>query len=665
MSISIDKYPKMLEWENKVFSMPNIPRGEDGLLIVLHDILTLVQKHASPSQKLNVKGSTSKITLHEVCVRLRPMRLVVKTSTGWELSEEAKLWLESGDNTYLAAVFCANIRFLAEILFFLDTPKTANELQDIACREYALNWKTKSDINSRLVWLRQFGFVEFQEFSLLYFITDTGRDFLKTVEIAEPIVIDYDHDDTRNDEVEISEWAFSLLNANLSRKASIGYIPGITTEFDRTILSFVQILENEAEYNSILTFAKNNYDIADSSVRSFMTTLANMELAERKTDVLYGATEIAQLWLQKADRLDLLCIIHSKFKFVFEMLSLLRRANMTYKELAATAKVSYGFDRESVDEIRKRIAFFKAAKLVRNASIDSYATTEKGNKLLDLLQIPEATEKEITIDTAQVPDNKNADFFTELRLAAKDSSNFERLEHAVQSAFERLGFHSQWLGGAGKTDVLIKANGAAGKSFSVTVDAKSTASGNVTDGLVDFDTILEHQKKHHSDFAAIVGGNFQNERLINRAKQHGVVLIDIDTLETLIKNHADVPIPAAAYRAVFEIPGIADISCVESEQNVLLRQGNLIFAVVECLAEESNNPDTQGLLYSRDIYFSLRKDARFDVAPTVEEITSILEFLASPLIGCVNKKKDAYYATGTLNDASQKFSFYAALCQKR
>ena len=661
MSVSVDMYPKMSEWENKVFSMPNIPRGEEGMLVVLHDILTLVQNHASPSQQLIVKGSASKITLHEVCVRLRPMRLVVKTSSGWELSKESKLWLESGDNSYLAAVFCANIRFLAEILFFLDAPKTANELQEIACREYALNWKTKSDINSRLVWLRQFGFVEFQEFSLLYFITDAGREFLKSVEIAEPIIVDYNYDDTRNEEVEISDWALELVNTNVTRKPSVGYIPGITTEFDQTILSFVQILENGAEYSSILSFAKNNFDIADSSVRSFMTTLTNMELAERKTDVLYSTTEIAQLWLQKVNKLDLLCIIHSKFKFVFEMLSILKQSNRTYRELAATARVSYGFERENVDEIRKRIAFFKSSNLVRNASIDSFTTTEKGNRLLALLNLSEAVEKECVIEDAF--EDKNADFFTELRLAAKDSSNFERLEHAVQSAFEKLGFYSQWFGGAGKTDVLIKAKGAAGSSFSVTVDAKSTASGNVTDGLVDFDTILEHQKKHHSDFAAIVGGNFQNERLINRAKQHGVVLIDIDTLEKLVKNHAEVPVPAAVYKTVFEMAGIADISCVENEQKVLLRQGNLIFAVVECLADESNNPDTQGLLYSRDIYFSLRKDARFDVAPTVEEITSILEFLASPLIGCVNKKKDAYYATGTLNDASQKFSFYATLCK--
>ncbi len=664
MAVSIDHYPKSVEWDNKVYSMPNIPRGEEGMLPVLREILLMVSNHASPSQKLNIKGSSSKITLNEACVRLRPMRLVLKTANGWEITEEARIWLESGDDLYLAAMFCANIRFLSEILFYLDTPKTASELQAIARGDYALNWKTRSDINSRLVWLRQFGLVEFQDFSLLYHITEKGRIFLNTVEVSDPILVDFSQDSTENETLIITDWGLELTRISHSKKPSIGYIPGIITEFDRTILSFIQILEGGAEYNQILSFAQNEYNIAESSVRSFLTTLSNMGFAERKTDILFGVTDTAKKWLLEPNKIDLLCVFHSKFKFIFEMLSVLKETNMTFKELAATAKVSYGFDRESVDEIRKRIYIFKAAKLVKNASVDSFTITEKGRKLLELLDIPEHTNREENETAVDVPENNNEDFFTELRLAARDSSNFERLERAVQTAFERLGFHSQWLGGSGKTDVLIQSHGAAGNGFSVTIDAKSTTTGNVNDGLVDFDTILEHKNKHHATYAAIIGGRFQNERLINRAKQHGVVLIDVDTLELLIKKHEKIPVPTTAYKSLFESSGIADVSGVENEQKLLLRQGNLIFAVVECLADESFNPDTQGILYGRDIYFSLRKDSRFDVAPTVEEITAILDFLSSPLIGCVGRKKDAYYATGTLAEASQKFSFYASLCRR-
>ena len=105
-------------------------------------------------------------------MRLRPMHLVSKSKNGWVLSKESMIWLESGDDLYLAAFLCANIRFLAEVLFYLDTPRKSTELKEIALREYGLGWKTISDINSRLVWLRQFSLVEFQEFSLQYSITD-------------------------------------------------------------------------------------------------------------------------------------------------------------------------------------------------------------------------------------------------------------------------------------------------------------------------------------------------------------------------------------------------------------------------------------------------------------------------------------------------------------
>ncbi len=70
------------------------------------------------------------------------MRLVKKTSCGWELTKESEIWLNSGDDLYLAATLCANVRFLAEILYYLDTPRKSAELQEIAVQEYGLRWKT-------------------------------------------------------------------------------------------------------------------------------------------------------------------------------------------------------------------------------------------------------------------------------------------------------------------------------------------------------------------------------------------------------------------------------------------------------------------------------------------------------------------------------------------
>ena len=666
MRVDVAEYPKSLSWEMKSFSMPNIPRGTLGMKENLKNILEMVRNNVSPSQRLSIEGSESQIDLGTACVRLRPMKLLLKTQTGWVLSDEAKKWLDTEDELYLAAFLCARIKFLAEISYYLDKPKTAAELQNIAINEYGLTWKTTSDINARLVWLRQLGLVEFQDFSLLYFLTDLGKEFIKNIEIVEPIKQDYSFDETLNEgEVEVSKWAIDLCsNLPSDRKSSIGYIVGDMKQFQKTIAEFIQLISGGKSSDQVKEYAEENYAIAPSSLRSFFSTLTNMGIVERKTSTIYDVTDTARLWSEKEQIIDLLCIMHRQFGFMFEMLGVLEERSMSNKELAAIAKVSYGFERENLDEIRRRVAIFQVAKLIRNDSIDKYTITSRGRKLLALIHLEKPAFVEISEEHGDESESTlDLQFFTELRLAAKDSSNFERLEKQVKVAFEKLGFEAQWLGGAGKTDVLVRAAGNSLTTYSVTVDAKSTMSGNVTDGLVDFDTLEEHRRKHKADFSAVVGGSFQNERLIKRAIEHNVVLIDIDTLETLIRNHLEVPIQVTSYKKLFETPGIANVTCLEEEREKITRYGNLLHAVMDCLVAEREDEVTGGILQERDIYRSLRMNESFSFAPNIAEISAMLQFLASPLIGCVEKSKEGYSAVGTLDDAAQKFDFYSRMCK--
>lgn len=146
-----------------------------------------------------------------------------------------------------------------------------------------------------------------------------------------------------------------------------------------------------------------------------------------RTATIYDVTDTARLWSEKGKIIDLICIMHKQFDFIFEMLSVLEERSMSNKELAAIAKVSYGFERENIDEIRRRVAIFQAAKLIRNNSIDEYTITSRGKKLLGLIKL----EKPVLAESKEecwVEDENTQDlhFFTELRLAAKDFSNFEK-----------------------------------------------------------------------------------------------------------------------------------------------------------------------------------------------------------------------------------------------
>lgn len=670
MEISPNEYPKDRTWDEKVFSMPNIPRGSEGLLHVLHDILTKVRSHSNPNDILNYNGSSSKITLNEACVRLRPMRLVLKTQNGWELSEESERWLDSGDNLYLAALLCVNIRFVAEMLYYLDVPRKSTELKEIAVRDYGLGWKTISDVNSRLVWLRQLGLVDFQEFSLSYSITEAGRDFLKNVHVIEPNQLLHQDDDTHNENsIEIKPWIKEYCELNQqqlsTRKQSIGYIPGNTSDFCDTITEYLHLIQAHTTYDAIQRYAKENYGVASSSIKSFMSTLTNLDFVKRQTDQLYELTESANRWLQDGSPIELICCIHKKFLYVLELLSELDGQVLGYKELLAIGKVSYGLDKISTEEIRKRVAILKSTKLVRNIFLDKFTITKRGQLLLCKFNLQERRIQNTAYSQKNSAPILSTDaLFTELRLAAKDSMNPDRFEWAIKSAFETLGFVATRLGGSGKTDVLIHTPGSPKTSFSVAVDAKSTASDSVSDTQIDFDTLEEHRKKHGADYSTVVGCAFRNERLITRAIEHKVLLLDVDHLERLIKHHLEVPIKLSSYRQIFEKPGIADISLTDNDRQEIVAYGKLMHAVMSCLITESEDPVTEGILQERDIYRSLRDYKETDEPPTIEAITNMLHFLSSPLIGCVEKSKDGYYATGSLSDAARKFAFYARNCSR-
>ncbi|WP_066870423.1 hypothetical protein [Clostridium mediterraneense] len=669
-----EEYPENREWNVKVFSIPKIPRGEEGQAVVLKSILEAI-KEGKPNQTvLKFKGSDSKATLERLCIWLRPIGLVYKKDGIWKISDESKRWLETGDDLYLTAILCANIRFVGEILYFLEKPKKMQDLYEIAINEYHLNWKTTSEINNRLTWLRQLGLVDFQDYLLQYSLTNKGKEFVQNIDIIRPEEITIEIDSTINEEnIPISDWAIEkckIDQENLKlRKSSIGYIPGNVSNAVETFIGYLQLMSEEVTQDIIREYSKNLYGISVSSSNMFITLLNSIEFIDRKSRSTYKITDLGDLWLKKNNLIDLLCCLHIKFLFIFELLKELEEKRLSAKELAVIAKVSYGFNRENIDEIRKRIILFKEAHLIREDGAESYSLTERGKRLLKFIHLQ---EKEVNISnedetnkldlTEKIINEKVDSILTEARLASKDSSNPSRFEKAIRETFELLGFKAEWLGGPGKTDILLETKNAAKLSYKVTVDTKSTASGNVTEGLINFDTLMEHKKLHNADYTVVVGYSFQGDRLVKRALEHNVVLIDINNLEEIIRNHMEIPVQISIYRKIFSKAGLVNLSVLNDERNKIQRYGYLVEAIMNCLAEESTDLVTEGILLARDIYRSIRNDERFDIKPDLKEIEAILELLSSPLIECVGKTKEGYYALESLKEAGRKFEFYAKAC---
>lgn len=664
-TVPASEYPKTKDWNDKINSTPSIPGGKNVIVSNLKELLLAIQNNSPLDQVPQLEESNSKSTLNQLCIhQLSAMNFVERASEGkWVLTKEATLWLDSEDILYLAAYFCANVKFFAEILFYLDSPKTSRELFNIAVNEYDMAWKLTSTINNRLVWLRQFGLIEFQEFSLLYSITDKGKEFLKTVSPIMPEDIAHSEDDTLNEKELVINGKFITYfkeNKNSVRKVGLGYFPGKANEFENVLFDFLTQINYDSKIESINDFALKKYNIKASSTRSALNTISAMGLIERRTNTSYAVTDLGDSWLESYDILSLLPLFQLNYLFFLEILLELKDRTLSVKELVTLAKVSYGFDKENVVEINKRIAILKQAKLVMNLSAEKFTLTNRAKLLLEQYGNTFGIEKlQTPINGTTIVDG--VDIVSELRMASKDSYNPDKFEKVVRDFFALIGFDAEWLGGSGKTDVLLKTTGSPLDSFVVSVDAKATSSNTVTDGLVDFDTLKEHQKKHGSNYIAVVGRDF-NERLIKRAIEHHVVLFDIDTLEAFLNIHQKAPQKIATYRKVFAQSGKADLSVLDVDIQKTEKNGNLLIGIMQCLIDECEDPITKGQLSVRDLYMSLRNNPDLLSVPTIEEIETALNFLSSQIIGCVVKNKDFYYATGSLKDMARTLNFLKEKC---
>lgn len=672
IKVDSSDYPTLRSWETKIFAMPNIPRGEKGFPESLKYILKAVKDNTPPSSLVDIPGSQSENNLEQLYIRLRPSGIMNKPPTGWEISETAQRWLETEDNLYLAAILNANIRFLSEILYLIkEGCQKTREIQEMANNKYHLNWKTKSEIHARLGWLSDLSLIWFEDFSLNYYLTDQGEMFLSTVGYLKPEEIKTYKDATLEEiEVPLSSWAWEMCilddEARYTRKPGLGYIPGSMPNAHNTILDYLHMMNTPTELSTIIEYSSATYRIAESSSRAFISTLMNLELIKRKTKTLYEISELGKKFPTDSLEVDFACCMNRQFSFFFEILFELKEEHLTAKKLAVTAKVSHGFPSENSGEINKRLHILKNAKLIQEAGVNIYSLTHRGELFIEKLQpyyqVNDKSTDKYDLEESEAAGTEIDGLLKEIRHSSVDSSNPSRFEEALKDAFSLLGFKANLLGGPGKTDVLIEAPTTPKFSYAVAVDAKANYNGRVTEDQLNFDTLAEHKTKHKADYSVVVGRAFQGKRLIERSIKNAVVLINVEDLELLIKMHIEVPLKSDSYQKLFAQNGRVNLQVIEEDRNKIRREGQLLQAIMKCLFEESDDPNTEGIMRPKEIYILLKSQNLFTPIPTMDEIKQMLEFLSSPLIGCVGSVKEGYYALGSLTDAAHKFSFYLKAC---
>lgn len=351
-------------------------------------------------------------------------------------------------------------------------------------------------------------------------------------------------------------------------------------------------------------------------------------------------------WLDNDDAGVVLALLHSQVRFIGEMLAELQKAPRSTPELRSIAHKEHRLKWDTNTQIDVRRGWLQSAGFIDVNADKKLTITAAGRTFLTRLRVPPAAPgpaptPEPALDPPPQPEptperSPAEDLATEIGESSTDSQNPDRFERAVRDAFSYLGFRAELLGGSGKTDVLLVARLGRSDSYKVTVDAKTTASGHLTDTQVDWATLVEHRTNERADYSLLIGPDPRGDRLLNRAVDHEVTVLAAHGLAELCRRHARAPLALDDYRLLLKT-GKADLAELDERAETAERLRALAASICRILAEKW---DTHGYLTAQHLWALL---------PQANElrIQSVLDTLASPLVGAIQGNREKGYVLAT------------------
>lgn len=355
-------------------------------------------------------------------------------------------------------------------------------------------------------------------------------------------------------------------------------------------------------------------------------------------------------WLYDNEPAVVIALIHRRIRFVGEMLAELQETPRSAAELLWIANEKYGFAWRTHTQIDIRRGWLQSAGFIEMQDERKLAITETGRFFLSRLgmapappkpvQVPEPVPEPAPVDEPPSPRAPTPpdELPTEIEESSTDSGHPNRFELAVRDAFAYLGFQADMLGGSGRTDVLLTARLGPSDSYKVTVDAKTVGAGRLTDGQVDWATLVEHREKEEAAHSLLVGPEPSGARLFSRAEGHGVTVLSARQLAEQCRRHAQAPLGLADHRALFTTHGEADLTEITSRAAEFRRIRRIAADICQMLAQREA---IVGYHRARDLWMLQPQTA------TKTEFQSVLDTLASPLVGAVHGDPEKGYVLAT------------------
>lgn len=274
-------------------------------------------------------------------------------------------------------------------------------------------------------------------------------------------------------------------------------------------------------------------------------------------------------------------------------------------------------------------------------------TKELGSVVEKKPIIPATTVKPVT--------PPSFDICEELAQSQHDTQHPDRFEAAISAAFRELGFDCDLIGGAGEADVVARAH-LGDESYSLVVDAKTSQTGMPRSGI-NYDPIKGHQEQHEADSSIVVAHAFSQGHTIQHAENRSVGLLTTGDLISLVNESRTWGFSLYGLKVLFSGVGLIrpKLQALEATRKDLAEAATAILNVfdVHHRGEESSD----GL--DDDAIFWLLKGAKLKFPKA--KIVQIVQFLANPLVGILERRESGYVMTLPAAMANRRLASMAKL----
>ena len=632
------------EWKRKGWSIPELRGSKQEWYGIVCELVGKLANNAVDMNSIpDLKTTSSVYPWRNYASFLKGIGLAANKANLLTLTDIGKKFYTSPSKRFIADLIHDKYRIFGEILSILQTEqKTIEDIDEILCREYSLDWSNLNNTRRRMDWLEVLGLIEAVG-NRKWAVTTEGKKAIQDWPLISSDVVDHVYENNQDIQIgpaptEIEDLLKKLMdNPSLHKKRNTYNIWIPSPNRIENLRTIVQYASEKLTRSDLFEFIENEFQIKTSSVESMMPFLKADGLIEEVGKSIYVSTPAAKAWCESGNDLDLIRIMHANKRFVGEMI-LAAKEDTTRNEVYAEGS-KYGMNTE---KSRWIMGLLIEAGLLEETQYLHVKATGLGNAFAaSLPMMPADSMSTEIISTEEKNDTENGtdksdektQLFEALSNSARDpfaesKASGVAFEENIAAMFRFMGFDAMRIGGSGNTDVVVRWKDNTGKTVTAIVDGKSKSSGTVTHTDVSDVALETHKEKNNADYVAIVGPGFGGDTIKNFARKKGFSLVTDKELIDIALCAKELGLSLDEIALLFKVPN--GIPALEELINTQRRQLEIISLVIKTFRQEQEAMDS---LSARDLYFLLRET---EISPSLKELISTFELLATDEIGVLN-----------------------------